>query len=186
VNSGPGLGRFFPAPLVGVTLLLALLIVFTPFLTSYGQPAAGSIFSQAELVVDALPGNATMHFYVHGLGVTARYANLSIGLAFDFNWTGGWPSTNLTWGNWTNATHVLSVSAATSRLPVAVNITAVYVASGVSALYVGQFALNLSSSSGTDLLSVVSNTPGIGGFSTPVVDLPVPITLALVRTGSVP
>jgi hypothetical protein len=186
VSPDPGIGRFFPAPLVGVALLLALVIIFTPFLTSYGQPSAGSIFSQAELIMDALPGNSTVHFYVHGLGTTSRYANITIGLAYGFNWTGGWPSKNLSWGHWSNASNVLSESAATSRLPVAVNITAVYVASGVSALYAGQFAVNLTSSGGTEMLSVASNTAGIGGFSTPVADLPVPVTLALVRTGSAP
>jgi hypothetical protein len=186
VNSGRDLGKLFPGPLVGVALLLGLLIIFTPFLTSYGQPTAGSIFSQAELVVDALPGNTTVHFYVHGLGTTARYASIEIGIAYGFNWTGGWPSGNLTWSNWTNGSDVLVVSGATSHVPAAVNITADYINGGVSALYVGQFAVNLSSSSGTDTLYVVSNTAGIGPFSTPVIDLPVPITLSLLRTGSVP
>jgi hypothetical protein len=177
--------RFFPRPLVGVALLLGLLIVFTPFLTSYGQPSAGSIFSQAELVVDALAGNATTHFYVRGLGTTARYATISIGFSFGFNWTGGWPSGNLTWTNWTNASNVLSVSTAVDRLPVAVNVTAYYVAAGASALYAGLFALNVTAGTSGPVLSVVSITPGIGDFSTPVSELPVPITLALVRTGSV-
>jgi hypothetical protein len=186
MNRGRDLGRYFPGPLVGVALLLALLIIFTPFLTSYGQPSAGSIFSQAELVVDALPGGTTVHFYVHGLGTTARYVSIAIGLAYNFTWTGGWPSGNLTWSNWTNGSNVLVVSGATSQLPVAVNITADYVNAGVSALYAGQFALNLSAASGTDTLYVVSNTAGIGSFSTPVADLPVPVTLALVSTGSVP
>lgn len=185
MNRGRDLGKYFPGPLVGVALLLALLIIFTPFLTSYGQPSAGSIFSQAELVLDALPGGTTVHFYVHGLGTTARYASIAIGLDSNFSWTGGWPTGNLSWANWTNGSNVLVVSGNSSRLPVAVNITAVYVNAGVSALYAGQFALNLSASSGTDTLYVVSNTAGIGDFSTPVVDLPVPITLALVSTGSV-
>jgi hypothetical protein len=186
VNPGRDLGKYFPGPLVGVALLLALLIVFTPFLTSYGQPSAGSIFSQAELVIDALPGETNVHYYVHGLGVTARYDSIAIGLAYGFSWTGGWPSGNLTWTNWTNGSNVLVVAGNTSRLPVAVNITADYVNAGVSALYAGEFALNLSSTSGTDTLFVVSNTAGIGGFSTPVADLPVPIPLSLVRTGSAP
>ncbi len=186
MTPGRALGRYFPAPLVGVAILLALLIVFTPVLASYGQPTAGSIFSQAELVVDALPGNTTVHFYVHGLSTTARYASISLGLAHDFPWTGSWPSGNLTWTNWTNGSDVLVITGATSQLPVAVNITADYISGGVSALYIGQFALNLSATSGTDTLYVVSNTAGIGSFSTPVVDLPVPVTLALVRTGAAP
>ncbi len=186
MNRRRDLSRFFPAPLVGVVLLLGLLIVFTPFLTSYGQPSAGSIFSQAELIVDALPGNSTLHFYVRGLGTTARYESISIGFALGFPWTGGWPSGNLSWGNWTNASNVLAVTASTEHLPVAVNVSALYVASGASALYSGLFALNVTSGSSGPVLSVASNTPGIGSFSTPVADLPLPITLALVRTGPVP
>jgi hypothetical protein len=186
MNRGRDLGKYFPGPLVGIALLLALLIVFTPFLTSYGQPTAGSIFSQAELVLDALPGETTVHFYVHGLGTTARYASISVGLDYNFSWTGGWPSGNLTWTNWTNGSNVLVVTGNTSRLPAAVNITADYVNAGVSAVYAGQFALNVTASSGTDTLYVVSNTAGIGDFSTPVSDLPVPITLVLVSTGSAP
>jgi hypothetical protein len=185
VNPRRDLARYFPAPLVAIALLLGLLIVFTPFLTSYGPPSAGSIFSQAELIVDAIPGNSTMHFYVRGLGTTARYDSIEVGFAFGFNWTGGWPSGNLTWTNWTNGSNVLSVTATADRMPVAVNVTADYVASGVSALYAGLFALNVTGGAGSATLSVASNTAGIGSFTTPVVDLPVPITLALVSTGAV-
>jgi hypothetical protein len=179
-------GRYFPRPMVGVVLLLALLILFTPFLTSYGQPSAGSIFSQAELIVDALSGNTTVHFYVRGLGTTTRYASITLAFAFGFNWTGGWPSGNLSWGNWTNGSNVLAVTGAVDRMPVAVNVTAYYVAAGVGALYAGQLALNVTGGPANPVLYVVSNTPGIVGFSTPVADLPIPVTLALVTTGSVP
>jgi hypothetical protein len=186
VSADGGWGRFFPRPLVGVAVLIGLLILVTPFLTTHGQPSAGSIFSQAELIVDALPGNATMHFYVRGLGTTTRYDSISLGFAFGFNWTGGWPAGNLSWGNWTNGSNVLAVTGLTDRLPVALNVTALYVASGVGAVYAGEFALNITGGSTGPTLSVVSNTAGIGGFSTPVADLPIPITLALVSTGSVP
>lgn len=185
MNRERDLGRWFPAPLVGTAILLVLLIIFTPLLTSNGQPSAGSIFSQAELVVDAIPGNSTIHFYVHGLSTTARYDTIAIGFAADFGWTGGWPTGNLSWANWTNGTNVLSVTAEVDYVPVAVNVSALYVAAGVGALYSGFFALNFTSAASGIVLSVASNTPGIGSFSTPVADLPVPITLALVRTGAV-
>jgi len=179
------LGRYFPGPLVGIALLLGVLIVLTPFLSS-GQPSAGTIFSQAVLYVDALPGNSTMHFYLHGLGTTARYDNLSIGLAYGFPWTGGWPSVGPAWGNWTNGTNVLAISTSTDRNPVAVNVSALYVANGQFAVYQGLFAFNVTGSSGSETLAVVSNTAGTGGFTTPVASLPVGLTLALVRTGSAP
>ena len=185
MRSGGTFADWFPAPLVGVALLLGLLIVFTPFLTSYGQPSAGTIFSQAELIVDGLAGNSTVHFYVRGLGTTARYAEIRLGFAFDFTWTGSWPSGPLAWSNWTNGTNVLTVTANVDQLPAAVNVSALYTADGSSALYVGLLALTIGVPAGqsAEALLVASDTTGISGFSTPVADLPVPITLANVGSG---
>ncbi len=137
------LAGLFPGPLVGVALLLAILIVLTPVLTSNGQPVAGSIFSQAELIVDALPGNSTIHFYVRALSSTARYSEIRLALATDFNWTGGFPSGRLNWTDWQNASSVVAVDASTNRSPVAVNVTALYTANGASALYVALIALEV-------------------------------------------
>ncbi|HXW66503.1 MAG TPA: hypothetical protein VEL82_01260 [Thermoplasmata archaeon] len=188
MRTGGPFADWFPAPLVGVALLLGLLIVFTPFLTSYGQPSAGTIFSQAELIVDGLPGNATVHFYVRGLGTTTRYAEIHLGFAFGFSWTGGWPSGPLNWTNWTNGTNVLAITANVDQLPAAVNVSALYTANGASVLYVGLLAVTIGVPSGqsADALIVASDTSGIGAFSTPVTDLPVPITLANVGSGGGP
>jgi hypothetical protein len=170
---------------VGVAILLGVLIVLTPVLTASGQPAAGSIFSQAELIVDTLPGNATTHFYVLGLGTTARYSVIRLGFSYGFNWTGVFPAGNLHWTDWQNASGVLSVSGVTDKDPFAVNVSALYTANGVSALYVGVFAIDVGVPVGstTDTLTVVSDTAGIDSFSTPVTNLPILITLSNVGTG---
>lgn len=178
----------FPVPLVGVALLLAILIVLTPILTSNGQPAAGSIFSQAELIVDAVPGNSTIHFYVRALSSTARYDEIRFSLAGGFNWTGVYPSGALRWSDWENASSVVSISAMTNESPVAVNVSAYYVANGGSALYLGLLALEVATPAGgsTEMLSVASDIAGISSFSTPVSNLPLPITLVDVGSGGGP
>jgi hypothetical protein len=172
-----------PLPFVGVALLLVVLIVATPVLT--GESGGGGILTQAELVVDALPGNLSTHYYVRGLSTTARYAEMNLGFAVGFNWTGSFPSGRLSWSNWTNASAVLSVDRAALADPVAVNVTAFYSENGVNALYAAVLAFDVGTPAGstTEMLTVVSATAGISGFSTPVIDLPVPILLALVGTG---
>ncbi|MGI0071942.1 MAG: hypothetical protein ACRECT_07780 [Thermoplasmata archaeon] len=185
----PGrLGQYFPLPFVSATLLLVALILLTPVLYANGQPAAGSVLSQAELVIDALPGNSSTHFYVHGLSTTARYAEIRMGFVTDFNWTGAFPGGPLNWTNWTNGTSVLSVTNEIGRGPVAVNVTALYSANGVNAYYVGLVAVDLGTPPGssTDTLTVVSGTSGIAGFSTAVTNLPVPIPLVDVGSGGGP
>jgi hypothetical protein len=188
VSRSETFARWFPWPLVSVTLLLGLLIIVTPVLSSSSQPAAGTIFSQAELVVDGLPSNATTHFYVHGLGTTARYLSIVLGFAFGFNWTGGFPSGALDWSAWQNGSDVLSVSSAVDRMPVAVNVTAVYVADGASATYAGMLAFDVVATgpSATPTLEVVSPTSAIPGFSSPVSALPVTIVLPEVASGGAP
>ena len=177
------LEEYAPLPLVGVALLLVVLIIATPVLT--GQSSGGGLLAQAELLVDALPGNNSTHYYVRGLSTTTRYSELNLGFAFDFNWTGAFPTGPLNWTDWTNASGVLSVDRAAYDDPVAVNVTALYTSDGVNALYVGLFAFDVAIPSGstTEMLTVVSATAGIGGFSTPVVDLPVPILLSYAGTG---
>jgi hypothetical protein len=185
VNREGRLGDLFPGALVGVALIFALLIVVTPVLTASVQPAAGSIFTQAELIVDGVVGNATTHFYVRGFGTTARYDEIQIAFAFGFNWTGRFPSGPLNWTDAQNASDVLSIDAAVSADPVAVNVSALYSASGVSALYVGTFAMyvGIPVGSTTDTLTVVSNTPGIASFTWPVASLPALIALSHVSSG---
>jgi hypothetical protein len=180
VNRGGGLGRMFPLPLVGIALLLAVLIVLTPILTANGQPTAGSIYSQAILTIDALPGNASVHFYIRGEGTTARYQEIRMGFASGFNWTGGFPSGRLNWTDWENASAVLSADRAVNQTPVAVNVSALYSANGVNALYVGVFAVEVGTPPGssTDTLTVISDTSGISSFTYPVASLPIPVPLS--------
>lgn len=172
-----------PLPFVGVALLLVVLIIATPVLT--GQSTAGGILTQPELIVDALPGNLSTHYYVRGLSTTARYAEINLGFAYGFNWTGAFPTAALNWSDWENASSILAVDRAVPEDPVAVNITALYSSDGVNALYAGVLAFYVGTPAGstTEMLTVVSATPGIAGFSTPVADLPVPILLAYVGTG---
>jgi len=172
-----------PLPFVGVALLLVVLIVATPILT--GQSNGGGIFTEAELIVDALPGNVSMHFYVRGLSTTTRYSELNLGFASGFNWTGSFPSGALNWTDWLNASSVLSIDRGVGANPVAVNVTALYSAGGVNALYVGvlAFYMGMAPGSTTETLTIASATSGISGFSSPVSDLPVPILLEYVGTG---
>ncbi len=174
-----------PLPFVGVSLLLLVLIIATPVLT--GQSNGGGILTQAELIVDALPGNLSTHYYVRGLSTTARYAEINLGFAYGFNWTGSFPAGALNWTDWQNASSVLAVDQATPADPVAVNVTVLYSVDGVNALYAGLLAFDVGTPAGSsaETLTVVSATSGISGFSTPVTDLPVPILLAYVGTGGI-
>lgn len=179
---GPRLSELFPLPFVAVALLLLVLVFATPVLT--GQ-SSGGVLSQAELIVDALPGNDSTHVYVRGLSTTARYSEINLGLAFDFQWSGSFPGGLLNWSSWTNVSSVLSVDRIAPGNPVAVNVTALYTVNGVNSLYVGLLALDVGIPSGstTPTLTVASGSPGIGGFAIPVADLPVVIPLVYAGTG---
>ncbi len=181
------LARYAPLPFVAVTVLLIVLILITPVLVSSGQPAPG-ILTQAELVVDRLPGNATMHFYVHGLGTTVRYAEIWIGVALGFNWSvvGRTPWTSLRWNIWQNDTFVLTSSYASVDNPIALNVTAYYSSSGGSAWYGGVLAFEVTSGASGQVLNAVSETASVAVPSSVPVDnssLPFPITLATVSAG---
>ncbi len=177
-----------PLPFVGIATLLAVLIVLTPILAANGQPAAGSIFSQAELIVDALPGNTSMHFYVRGEGTTARYVEIRLAFASGFRWTGAFPSGTLNWTHWLNGSDVLSIDQAVLQDPVAVNVSALYSQNGINALYVGTFAIDVGFLPGaaTETLTLLSDTPGIASFTYPVSSLPVPILLSDIGPGGPP
>lgn len=162
----PGkLGVYAPWPLVGVTVLLVALVIFTPVLvTNSHQPGPG-ILTQAELVVDRTAGNSTFHFYVWALGETIRYDQIDIGMASSFNWTGttnlNWTAMN--WTEWNNDTGVLSVILNSQANPVALNISAHYVSPSGSTWYFGLLAFYVSpatASSGESLYSA-SGTSGI-------------------------
>jgi len=162
----PGrLGTYAPWPLVGVTVLLIALIVFTPVLvsTSPHQPGPG-ILTQAELVVDKIPGNTSLHFYVWALGEEIRYDQIRIGVATSFPWTGNttlnWSTVNYT--EWHNGTDLLSEFVSTQANPVALNISAYYVSPSGSAYYVGEIAFYVQvSSPGSESLYSAAHTSGV-------------------------
>lgn len=184
--------RYAPMPLVAVAVLLVVLILITPALLSSGQPAPG-ILTQAELVVDRLPNNATMHFYVHGLGTTVRYQEIWVGLSSDFGWDGrgsvNW--TGLNWTTWQNDSNVIETSLSTRENPVAVNVTAYYVSPGGNAWYVGVIAFFVTLTSSTPQLYLASGgSHSVAIPSSPVTvdnsSLPLPITLTLAAHGAPP
>ena len=153
--------RYFPAPLVATTLLLVLLIFLTPVLVPGGQPAAGTIFTQAVLVVDRAPANVT-NFYLRALSTTVRYASIEVRIATGFSWTGGFPSPPLNWTNVSGGSDLVAYQFNTSRNPIAVNLTMLYSASGGQAYYIGIFAFYVGTSPGvsTPSLFAVTTTGG--------------------------
>jgi hypothetical protein len=182
---------YAPLPLVAVAALLVVLILFIPVLISTGQPAPG-ILTQAELIVDRIPGNATTHLYVHALGTTARYSEIWLGLAGGFDWSGAgtpiWSSLN--WTTWWNESDVLSVSVAAAENPVGVNVTAQYVSPGGCARYVGVMAFFVGPAAGGGDALYSASPSGLGLPSAPVpVDnssLPLTILLPLTASGCPP
>ena len=164
--------RFFPMPWVGFAVLLLALIILTPVLYSTGPPAAGTIFTQAELVVDS-NGTAT-HLYLWGVS-DVRYQSLSLGILTGFVW-GHRPDRSP--ATWTNATDSLAVVGATDRTLFAVNVSALYVSQG-SACYGGLVAFNLTSTA----LAAQSFTPGLSIPSTVGLSS-LPLSIALVNLGA--
>ncbi|MFZ0699413.1 MAG: hypothetical protein WAN74_04405 [Thermoplasmata archaeon] len=139
-----GARRFFPTPLVGVAAILLVLIVLTPVLIGTGVPAAGTIFTQAEVIVDYPGSNSTSYFYLHAIG-NVRYANLSIGVAENYDWNTPPPIGSIVWGNWTNGTNMVVIGASYSNNPIAVNVSAYYTtAKEGSAWYVAILAFEVS------------------------------------------
>lgn len=137
-------GQLFPWPFVGVAVLLVLLILVTPnLLTAGGGPAAGSIETQAELVVDRTATNSTLHFYVRGLGMV-RYSTITFATVGGFGWppTFAVPGANWTNRSWSNDSLVFSTTYRGD--PVAVNVSAVYVdPSGQTVRYDGLYAFHV-------------------------------------------
>lgn len=179
-----GLGRYFPIPLVGAAVLLAVLILLTPNLISAGGgPAAGSLATQAELVIDHAPTGSVTQFYIHGLG-DVRYARIVVQL--DPNVT--WPApSSVPYADWTNTTAMngtLAIVVDTPANPVAVNVTAVYVdPTSTTVWYLGTYVLDVSGG----MLSIVALLPGASSISpTPLSALPLELLLAASSTGVSP
>jgi len=174
-------GELFPWPFVGVTVLLAVLVVLTPnLLSAGGGPSAGSLESQAELVLDRDTASGTTTFYIHGIGLV-RYATIRIDLA-----SAGWPAESAP-RNWTTAVwQNLSLAAVepTKLNPVGVNITVRYVdPTGQAAWFLGEYVVYATA----DTLYVDPFLPGSSAIApTGVGALPLTLFLTQSSTGTVP
>ncbi|HYA57472.1 MAG TPA: hypothetical protein VEH57_03290 [Thermoplasmata archaeon] len=181
------LGALFPWQLVGVAVLLLALVVFTPVLLSSGTTP---FLTRAELVVDRTAGGNTTNFYVHAIGATVRYQRISMAVATDFNWTGGYPSGALLWAGWQNGTDVVELSLFTIDLPVALFVEATYSGSSSTTTYAGLLAFTITSlglPSETLDTAVSSTTSGVSVPSTVLIsNLPVTILLPVFTGGGLP
>jgi hypothetical protein len=174
-------GRFFPLPLVSVAVLLIILIFITPNLTS----PAGTLPTQAELLVDRVVGVNVTNFYVRAIG-TARYDVVSVSLAKNAVWPPVLPpSPPLNFSNTTSQTNTLGIGVSTPLNPVALNVTAVYRGtSGTCVEYVGTYVFYTVFA--TQTLEYVDLTPSSTGGtqSAAVSSLPLPLLLNSVPLGA--
>lgn len=136
------IARWFPLPFVGVSLLLVLLIFLTPNLLSSGSPAAGSLGTTAEFVVDRVPSSNVTHVYVYGLS-SVRYTAIHLRVASNVSWPPSADPARYVWANASNGSNVLVVTYASTADPVGFNVTAVYTdAAGTAVEYAGTFAVH--------------------------------------------
>ncbi len=179
-------GRVFPLPLVAVVALLVLLILLTPNLLPTSTPSAGSLATQAELIIDRSSTSNITHFYVQGLG-EVRYQMITAQLSEGAPWPAPPSYHNLTWANATNWTGVLEASFGSTADPVAVNVTATYMdPSGAVVEYYGLFEFDVASGA----LALTPIAPGLSGFSnispTPLTSLPLSLLLTATSAGGAP
>jgi hypothetical protein len=178
VNRRDALARYFPAPFVATTLLLVILILLTPVLVPNGQPAGGTIFTQADLTLDRTPVSNVTSFYLHSPETSVRYALIDVRAATQFNWTGGFPSGPLNWTTVVDQPDLLAFQFNSTANPIALNITILYSYAGGQVYYEGTFAFFVGFPVGTSALTLFSVTTTAGtslppGVSTvPVASLP--------------
>jgi hypothetical protein len=183
--SGPldVLRPYFPTPFVAIVALLIVLIVLTPNLLSTAAPSAGTLPTEAELIVDRVPSENATHFYVRGLG-EVRYDSIVVSLSKNLPWPAPASVANVSFGVPATTDNVLIALVSTMANPVAVNVTATYVDSaGTMVTFVGVFAFDVSG-------GVLYETPyfpaGTAGSSTPLDDLPLSFLLETVPAGGSP
>jgi hypothetical protein len=166
------LQELFPWPFVGAVVLLLVLILLTPNLVSTASPSAGSLQTQAELIIDQPNGaNASTHVYLRGLGLV-RYQSLEISLATNVTWPVH-SASNLSWVRNITANQSLDLSSFTKADPFGISVKAVYVdQAGATAAYGGVFVFRLQG--GTLFTQPLDPSPGPLTAST---DFPFPILL---------
>jgi len=177
------LAQLFPWPFVGVVVLLVVLIFLTPNLLLNGAPAAGSLATQAELIVDRAPGNNTTHFYVNGLG-TVRYAEIRAYVATNVSWPPPPSASNLSWVNLSYSANALSAIFSSAANPLALNVSVTYVdAAGTGVEYYGSYTFYF----GDTTLEVVPLAPGLANVTpTPIASLPLTLLLTATAPGTAP
>jgi hypothetical protein len=175
------LRRWFPTPFVAIVVLLIVLIVLTPNLVSTGAPSAGSLPTEAELIVDRASTDTVTHLYVRGIGLV-RYTSIEMAIAGNFSWSAPPALANLSFGRTMTWNQTLVSSTTTPDDPFAVNVTAVYIdTSGVQADFIGTFAFEIAGG----VVSEIVYVPASGGVTTtPVSALPLGILLETVSGGS--
>ncbi len=70
---------------MAIVALLVLLILLTPNLLPTSTPSAGSLATQAELIVDRADTSNITHFYVQGIG-DVRYVTITAQIATNVSW----------------------------------------------------------------------------------------------------
>jgi hypothetical protein len=178
VSGVPGARRslapYFPLPLVGAAVLLAVLILLTPNLLSTSSPSAGSLASQAELLVDRGPSaGTTTDLYLRGIGL-ARYASLELEWAPLNGSTAPATLAGVRWIGEVATNGSLGISSATPDVDFAVNASAVYVdSSGAGVSYAALFAFSWS---GTVLVTTAYGA-ATGPGTTPQSQMPLVLLL---------
>jgi hypothetical protein len=175
------LGRYFPLPLVSVAVLLVVLIFITPNLTS----PAGSLPTQAQLLVDRVVGANQTNFYLRALGNT-RYVQVNISQATNVIWPPVTPQVPpLNFSNQTSVANTLGVSVSTSANPVAVNVTALYRdTSGSCVEYFGTYVFWTAYATQTLEYAQIAPPTTTGTQSVGVGSLPLAILLSSVSVGA--
>ncbi len=173
--------QLLPWPFVGVVALLVALIFLTPNLLSTSEPAAGSLITQAELLVDRTASGNTTYFYLEGLG-NVRYSEIRWAVAAPAVWPVAGSLANLTWNSSGNVSNRLVAVFASTADPVAVNVSMVYVdAAGATVTYVGAFAFLVAGG----MLNTLPLLGGVAGVPpTSLSALPIALVLGTAPPGA--
>lgn len=166
--------ELFPVPYVAAATLLGVLVLLTPNLISFGSPAAGSLETQAYLVIDRAMGDNVTHVYLRSLG-NARYTAITLELATNAHWPAPDHLSGVGWNRTVNETDVLVATLATAADPFVANVSATYVdPAGVTEQYIGEFEFHFAGGA----LDVATFTPGLASVS-PTPENALPIYLPL-------